>query len=84
MYSENTVTAISRLDSFLRLRQKTIHEALLRLEDAEGLEEVNEAIHALDEERRLNEKLMQAISSTRCDYCRLDEERRLCDFCPRP
>lgn len=83
MYSENTVTAIGRLDSFLRLRQKTIHEALLRLEDAEGLEGVSEAINALDEERRLNEKLMQAISSTRCDYCRLDPDRRLCDFCPR-
>lgn len=92
---ERTVNAIKNLRETLRTRSVELEELILSLEEQTcGLSpEEQETDRAQDlirktslayDELRLNDKLMQAIDSMRCDYCRLDPDCRLCDFCPRP
>ena len=91
---EKTVNAVKTLRETLWARSVELESLIMELEEKtcgldpeeQETDEAQELIHKTSlayDELRLNDKLLQAIDSMRCDYCRLDPDRRLCDFCPR-
>lgn len=88
-----TINKLNDLREHLLRRNEALHQLLRDIEDElpehpdESLtyETLLDLYIMRENELRVNEKLLSDLGRTYpCEYCKLDPNQRLCDFCPRP
>ncbi len=89
---KESIDAIMNLRELLRKRSIELEELIMELEEQtcgitpeeEETEEAQELIHKTSlayQELRLNDRMREDIQRNLCDWCKLNPNQRLCDFC---